>query len=397
MKKLILSLLSAIGLIGSAGAQNQLIGNVTNRFYYTGNQQIFTVPQGVTNISFELVGASGGDADGGGWFVRGGAGGKIKGNLSVTPGKNIYIYVGGYGLDATQLSVTGGFNGGGNGQHYSGGAGGGATDLRIGGIELPNRVAVAGGGGGANSVGGFGGVGGNNGLTMNILGQGGAGIYGGGGGGYYGGYYAGPPAGIVSNGQGGSNWADTNLASNITNTGGGASLNKEHGYAIIAYTQPKTKQTITFLPLASKNYWYGMNPISLSATNNSGLPIVYSVVSGPGTISGNLLSVYGAGTITVQASQAGNGVYASAQTNQSIVINKGNNRIYPSINLSAFGSSGLPVSFSLNSGPATVSNNILTINGTGTIVLQANQPGNQNYKAATPIKASLVITNLPSQ
>lgn len=157
------------------------------------------------------------------------------------------------------------------------------------------------------------------------------------------------------------------------------------------------RQTITFPSLPSKTYWYGMYPITLAATDDSSLPISYTVVSGPGTILGNQLTVNGAGTIVVQASQAGNGIYASAQTNQSIVINQGNNRIYPSITLGAFGSSGLPVTFTVNSGPGTISGSTLNVTGTGTIVIDAAQSGNQNYKAATPIRASLILTNLPTQ
>ena len=40
----------------------------------------------------------------------------------------------------------GGFNGGGNGNSAYGYAGGGASDIRIGGSALQNRVVVAGGG-----------------------------------------------------------------------------------------------------------------------------------------------------------------------------------------------------------------------------------------------------------
>ena len=48
---------------------------------------------------------------------------------------------------------------------------------------------------------------------------------------------------------------------------------------------------------------------TLSATTTSGLPITYAIVSGPGTIDGDILTVTGAGDIVVRASQAGDGVY----------------------------------------------------------------------------------------
>lgn len=69
-------------------------------------------------------------------------------------------------------------------------------------------------------------------------------------------------------------------------------------------------QTIVFGPLSNKTY--GDPAFTLSATASSGLPVSFRVVSGPATVSGNTLTLTGAGTITVEASQAGNGIYSSA-------------------------------------------------------------------------------------
>lgn len=55
------------------------------------------------------------------------------------------------------------------------------------------------------------------------------------------------------------------------------------------------------------------NPFELEATASSGLPVQYSIVEGPATISGNVLSLTGqAGIVKVKASQPGNDVYAPA-------------------------------------------------------------------------------------
>jgi streptogramin lyase len=73
-------------------------------------------------------------------------------------------------------------------------------------------------------------------------------------------------------------------------------------------------QTITFsLPSqATLNV-----PITLSATGGgSGNPVVFTVVSGPGRISGNTLTVTAIGTVTIAANQAGNANYAAAPTVQ---------------------------------------------------------------------------------
>ena len=64
-------------------------------------------------------------------------------------------------------------------------------------------------------------------------------------------------------------------------------------------------QSITFAPLADRAF--DPAPVALSATASSGLPVVFSVVSGPATLSGNnALTLTGVGTVTVRASQPGN-------------------------------------------------------------------------------------------
>jgi len=112
-------------------------------FAYTGTEQTFTVPAGITSLTIEAWGAQGGGTEGGN-------GGYATGTLSVSPGQTLYLYVGGQGA----TSQTGGYNGGGtggydtNGGGTHGSGGGGASDIRTGGNGLGNRVLVAGGGGG---------------------------------------------------------------------------------------------------------------------------------------------------------------------------------------------------------------------------------------------------------
>jgi hypothetical protein len=69
-------------------------------------------------------------------------------------------------------------------------------------------------------------------------------------------------------------------------------------------------QTITFPAIPTQTYLAG--PIALAATASSGLAVSYAIVSGPATVSGGLLTINGVGSVTVQASQAGNGQYAAA-------------------------------------------------------------------------------------
>ncbi|MCX6917440.1 MAG: hypothetical protein NT167_31135, partial [Verrucomicrobia bacterium] len=56
----------------------------------------------------------------------------------------------------------------------------------------------------------------------------------------------------------------------------------------------------------------GDAPFALSGTASSGLPVAYSLVSGPATLSGNVVTLAGWGTVVVRASQAGNAMYAAA-------------------------------------------------------------------------------------
>jgi len=122
-----------------------LLFSQTVTFNHTGAVQTWIVPPCVTSIDVIVAGAKGGGANGG-------AGARITGTLAVTPGQTLNIYCGGMG---TSGNNSGGFNGGGTGHastdgnvNYNAWGGGGASDIRIGGTALANRVIVAGGGGG---------------------------------------------------------------------------------------------------------------------------------------------------------------------------------------------------------------------------------------------------------
>ena len=76
------------------------------------------VPAGVTTVSFDAKGASGGGASGSqGSRVTAGPGGEVKATIPVTPGQKLGIFVGGDGADgvSTGDGGTGGYNGGASG------------------------------------------------------------------------------------------------------------------------------------------------------------------------------------------------------------------------------------------------------------------------------------------
>jgi hypothetical protein len=68
----------------------------------------------------------------------------------------------------------------------------------------------------------------------------------------------------------------------------------------------------------------------------------------------------------------------------------------PPITLNASASSGLPVSFSLVSGPATLVGTTLTILAAGVVVSQADQAGNLTYPAALSVRRALTVDRAPS-
>jgi hypothetical protein len=77
-----------------------------------------------------------------------------------------------------------------------------------------------------------------------------------------------------------------------------------------AFTVVKVDQTISFGPLPDVTY--GVTPFALSASASSGLTVSFTVLSGPALFSGNNLSITGAGTVKVRASQSGNSIYNAA-------------------------------------------------------------------------------------
>lgn len=83
--------------------------------------------------------------------------------------------------------------------------------------------------------------------------------------------------------------------------------------------------------------------------------------------------------------------------NQSISFNSPVDRVLgePSFALVANASSGLPVAFSVKSGPATLSSGMLTLTGTGMVTILASQAGNATYDPAPAMERTFnVVTAL---
>jgi hypothetical protein len=120
------------------------------RYSFTGNDQWFTVPGGVTRIKVLEWGAGGGGASLGRPQYSGGAGGFTVGEVAVRPGEEFTVSVGqgGSAAGGGEQDIYGGGGFGGNGAR-TGGSGGGMTALWANGYAI-TPVLIAGGGGGAS-------------------------------------------------------------------------------------------------------------------------------------------------------------------------------------------------------------------------------------------------------
>lgn len=235
---------------------------------------------------------------------------------------------------------------------------------------------------------------------------------------------------------------------------------------------PVSKLTInrgfqTISPFGQADRIYDTTPfVAGPATSSAGRTLVYTILSGPATISGNLMTLTGVGTVNYQASQPGDSEYypASSAVNVSFTVRPAtaelslsgllrtytgqpnavtatatpaasniaityNGSLTPptaagqytvvatvtdaylqgsrvgllsimpatqgidfnpptkirddrTLVLSASATSGLPVGYSLDSGPGNLAGSTLTPDGPGSFVVRAQQPGDSNYDAS---------------
>ncbi len=114
---------------------------------------------------------------------------------------------------------------------------------------------------------------------------------------------------------------------------------------------------------------------------------------------------FSAGKDTITASYSGSATYAASSGSTTLTVNPATQTItFPNpgaqtygvapITLTATATSGLPVSYTVTSGPATVSGTVLTITGAGTVIVQAAQAGNTEYAAATPVSDTFTVSQL---
>jgi uncharacterized repeat protein (TIGR01451 family) len=207
-------------------------------------------------------------------------------------------------------------------------------------------------------------------------------------------------------------FATENDTDSTPGNGSCCAANEDDEYALPVPNVGPQNQTITF-PLIS-NKELNDDPFNISATATSGLPVSFEIISGPATISGNTITLTGAiGLVTVRATQSGDAQWNPASPvertfnvtvpgleDQTISFSNIPNKIItdPSFLLNATASSGLPVTFQVISGPATLSGAMLTLDGVaGIVTVRASQSGNGTYNPAPDVNRTFTINNPPGQ
>ncbi|MDB6017216.1 MAG: hypothetical protein JWR19_1705 [Pedosphaera sp.] len=157
-------------------------------------------------------------------------------------------------------------------------------------------------------------------------------------------------------------------------------------YVINASAFPVAGGTIS--PTGSFNKSAGSSQLFTASPNAS-----YSV--NQWLVDGNLAQAGGT-SYTLSNIQTNHNVqvtFSQSKTNQTITFGALTNKTLgePTFTVSATASSGLTVSFSILSGPATLSGNNVTITNTGTITVRASQAGNANYNPAPNVDQAFTV------
>jgi hypothetical protein len=186
------------------------------------------------------------------------------------------------------------------------------------------------------------------------------------------------------------------------------------GYAIPTavqqtFTVSALTNTISFTTFPSNPTPYSTNALPVTATATVGTPSIS--VSGPANYSSTTkrITVTGTGVVTVTASVTNTptGYAAATPLQQTFTVAAATNTIaaFATIKATNWGTnapvitvpipvatSKLPVTLSIVSGPGSLtSSNKVTATGAGSIVIAANQAGNDNYSAATQVTTSITV------
>src|SRR5581483_9461137 len=179
-----------------------------------------------------------------------------------------------------------------------------------------------------------------------------------------------------------------------------------------SFTVSLRPQTIHYLSSAPSGAVVGGSSYTVSAASTSFLAVSFSIDASSASvcaISGQTVSMIGAGTCTIDADQAGNTTYApAARVQQAFTVAKGSQTITftstppnadrndPPYTVTATSSSGLPVTFSLDpssAGVCTLSGSVVSFVARGPCIIYANQPGNASWLPAPQVQRVINVKN----
>ncbi|MEJ8803451.1 MBG domain-containing protein [Pontibacter sp. H249] len=181
--------------------------------------------------------------------------------------------------------------------------------------------------------------------------------------------------------------------------------------ATATVTVEKATQEITFAELADATY--GNAAITLSGTATSGVPVTY-IVEGPATLNGNVLTITGAGQVTVTAAQAGNDCFETAANivrtftvakKALVVVADNKSRIYgeenPALTFTITGFTGSETVQELDAAPVATTTAIAESNaGEYTILVAGGSDDNYSFTyqsgilTVTKASATIELSNL---
>lgn len=167
----------------------------------------------------------------------------------------------------------------------------------------------------------------------------------------------------------------------------------------------KIQQAIDFGEMPAKTF--GDLPFSLPETSSAGLIVRYKVINNEvATVSGNRVTIVGAGTTEIVASQDGDAShYAATPVTRTLTVNKAEQtitfdpiekQVYDEdampIPLRQETDKGLPVAYSVeDESIASVTGSNLTILKPGTTTVTATQAGDKNYLPAKSVSQTLTV------
>jgi hypothetical protein len=183
--------------------------------------------------------------------------------------------------------------------------------------------------------------------------------------------------------------------------------------------------TVNFNPPLPTNVTYGVAPLTLKATTTTssgtvtGQTVSFHVDSGPATVSGNVLTITGAGTVVVEVDADANGTYAASTATSTLAVLQAASQLAltasatqapvgSSVTLTATATStaGMPTgTVTFLAGGATLGTGTLNAQGVATLAvttlpvgsntITATYPGDTNFSGSQAQLSGTIVVGTP--